>query len=96
MNNSFLKIEIIDSELVVTFEYKDLEEFKDLMFFIMSQSGLNLIYYHIEKNLVANNKNQELNVINTIIKMLNTEDAETDADSDSLDNDDFTSPYSFS
>ena len=91
MNNSYLKIEIIDSKPVVTFEYKDLEEFKDVMFFIMSESGLNLLYNTIEQDLIMKNKDQELEILNMIINTLNTNYAE----SDSSDDEDFISPYSF-
>lgn len=91
MNNSFLKIEIIDSKPVVTLEYKDLEEFKDIMFFVMSESGLNLLYNNIERDLITNNKDQELDIINMIIHTLNTDYA----DSNPSDDDDFISPCSF-
>jgi len=91
MNNSFLKIEIIESKPVVTFEYKDLEEFKDVMFFILSDSGLNLLYHTIEQDLILNNKEKELDILNMIINTLNT----NYADSDSSDDEDFISPYSF-
>ena len=91
MNNSFLKIEIIDSKPVVTLEYKDLEEFKDIMFFVMSESGLNLLYNNIEQDLIVNNKDQELDILNMIIHTLNTDYA----DSNPSDNDDFISPFSF-
>ena len=91
MNNSFLKIEIIDAKLVVILEYKDLEEFKDIMFFVMSESGLNLLYNNIEQDLIVNNKDQELDILNMIIHTLNTDYA----DSNPSDNDDFISPFSF-
>lgn len=91
MNNSFLKIEIIDSKPVVTLEYKDLEEFKDIMFFVMSESGLNLLYNNIEQDLIINNKDQELDILNMIIHTLNTDYV----DSNPSDDDDFISPCSF-
>jgi hypothetical protein len=91
MNNSFLKIEIIDSKPVVTFEYKDLEEFKDIMFFILSDSGLNLLYNSIEQDLILNNKDKELDILTMIIDTLNVDNA----DSDPSDEDDFITPFSF-
>jgi hypothetical protein len=89
MNNSFIKIEIIDSKPVVSFEYSSIEDFKDLMFFIMSESGLNLLYNSIEQNLISNDKNEEIDMLNMIISVLNSS-----IDLDSTD-DDFIDPCSF-
>jgi hypothetical protein len=89
MNNSFIKIEIIDSKPVVSFEYSSIEDFKDLMFFIMSESGLNLLYNSIEQNLISNDKNEEIDMLNMIISVLNSS-----IDLNSTD-DDFIDPCSF-
>jgi hypothetical protein len=89
MNNSFIKIEIIDSKPVVSFEYSNIEDFKDLMFFIMSESGLNLLYNSIEQNLISNDKNEEIDMLNMIISVLNSS-----IDLNSTD-DDFIDPCSF-
>jgi hypothetical protein len=57
----------------------------------MSESGLNLLYNTIEQDLIMKDKDQELEILNMIINTLNT----NYADSDSLDDEDFISPYSF-
>lgn len=69
-NNNYIKIEIVDSTPVIMMEYDGLESFKDLIFFIMSPAGLELFYNTIEKDLILNNKKDELKVLTSLVKLI--------------------------
>jgi hypothetical protein len=87
MSNGYIKIDIEDSTPFITVEYEDLATFKDLMFFILSPSGMELFCQTIEKDLVENNKADELKILNAMIKLINSQYDVVD--------DEFISPSSF-
>lgn len=65
-NNSYIKIQIVDSIPLITMEYEDIAIFKDLLFFLASPAGSELAIKTIEKNLLDNNKKEELETLNSI------------------------------
>lgn len=71
MSNGHIKIDISDSNPIISMEYSDLDVFKDLIFFISSPSGLNLFCKTIEKDLTLNNKIEELQILKAIIEYIN-------------------------
>jgi len=87
MNNGYIKIDMEGSTPFITVEYEDLEIFKDLMFFILSPSGIELFCQTIEKDLLENNKTDELKILKAMIKLINSQ-------YDIID-DEFISPSSF-
>lgn len=91
-NNNYIKIEIVDSTPVIMMEYDGLESFKDLIFFIMSPSGLELFYNTIERDLILNNKKDELKVLTSLVKLISEKD---NFINNSIDEDEFISPSFF-
>lgn len=87
MSNGFIKIDIEDSYPVISMEYDTLEIFKDLMFFVLSPSGMELFCETIQKDLINNNRTDELKILDSIIKLL--------GDQDEFHDEEFISPSSF-
>lgn len=65
-SQSYIKIQIVDSIPIITMEYEDIAIFKDLIFFLASPAGSDLALKTIEKNLLDNNKHEELEMIKGI------------------------------
>jgi hypothetical protein len=91
-NDNYIKIEIMDSTPVITMEYDGLESFKDLIFFILSPAGLELFYNTIEKDLILNNKKDELKVLTSIVKLISEKN---NLINNTIDEDEFISPSFF-
>ena len=69
----YIKIEIVDSLPVIKMEYEDVIAFQNLMFCLVSDSGFGLVYKSIEKQLLENNKKDELEVLSALISLVNKE-----------------------
>lgn len=67
MNKGSITIDIIDSKPVISIEYSDLETFKNLIFFMLSESGYELFISTIQNQLSADNKAEELAILNFLL-----------------------------
>ena len=67
MNKGSITIDIIDSKPVISIEYSDLETFKNLIFFMLSESGYELFISTIQNQLSADNKTEELAILNFLL-----------------------------
>lgn len=76
MSNNYIKIELINSNPYISMEYEDLESFKDLVFFMISQSGANLFCKTIEQELLLADKKEELKLLEFMYKILQTPEDE--------------------
>lgn len=69
--NNYIKIELQNSLPVVSMEYDSIESFQSLMFCIISESGFNLIYKTIEKDLIQNNMIDEIEILSALMSLVN-------------------------
>lgn len=94
MKKNYLKIELTDTLPVIEMNYDSIESFQSLMFCLISESGFNLVYKTIEKDLIANNKNDELEVLKLLIDLI-AENQEIPKKKQHADNFNLISPSSF-
>lgn len=71
--NNYIKIELIDSKPSVSMEYDSIDSFQRLMFCLISESGSGIIYKTIEKELINDNKMEEIESLGKLISLI-TED----------------------
>lgn len=76
MNQGSITIDIIDSNPVISIHYSDLETFKDLMFFMLSESGYELFVTTIQNQLYAENKTEELTILNFLLNYYEKDQSE--------------------
>ena len=76
MNQGSITIDIIDSNPVISIDYSDLETFKDLMFFMLSESGYKLFVTTIQNQLSAENKTEELTILNFLLNYYEKDQSE--------------------
>lgn len=76
MNQGSITIDIIDSNPVISIDYSDLETFKDLMFFMLSESGYKLFVTTIQNQLSAENKTEELIILNFLLNYYEKDQSE--------------------
>jgi hypothetical protein len=86
MNKNYIKIELSDSLPVVSMEYDSIESFQNLMFCLVSESGFNLIYKTIEKDLMIKNRTDEIEIMAALVSLVNkdVQDLAVDKRSESL------------
>lgn len=89
MSNNHVNIEIIDSIPIISMEYSNLDSFQDLVFLLFSQAGSNLLSSTLEKELLLNNKLEELKILKIIAQFINEDDIYDE------DSDQFLNPSSF-
>jgi hypothetical protein len=86
MNKNYIKIELSDSLPVVSMEYDSIESFQSLMFCLVSESGFNLMYKTIEKDLMIKNRTDEIEIMSALVSLVNKDiqDLAVDKRSESL------------
>ena len=77
MSENYIKIEFNGSKPFISIQYDSIESFQNLIFFIMSPTGTDLFLKTIEKDLVRNNKTEELETIKAFMHIIsqNQDDA---------------------
>lgn len=77
MSENYIKIEFDGSKPFISIQYDSIESFQNLIFFIMSPTGTDLFLKTIEKDLVRNNKTEELETIKAFMHIIsqNQDDA---------------------
>lgn len=73
---NYIKIEMINSKPNISIEYDSLESFQHLMFCLLSPHGFELVYKTIEKQLVENNKKEEIESLSILFELLNKDNEE--------------------
>lgn len=68
--NNYIKIELIDSKPSVSMEYDSIDSFQRLMFCLISESGFGLVYKTIEKELITDNKMEEIEALGKLISLI--------------------------
>lgn len=76
MSKNFLKIEMINSKPIISLEYDSLESFQHLMFCLLSPQGFELVYKTLQKQLIENDKKEEVESLSIILELLNKENEE--------------------
>jgi len=61
--SNYVKIEIINSIPMVSMEYDDIENFKNLVFCLLSEKGSELFMATIRASLIENNASEELYIL---------------------------------
>lgn len=72
--NSYVKIELSDSVPMVTMEYDSLDDFRDLIFFMMSPSTSNIFAATIKRDLELQQKSAEIEILDYIQGLLNSDE----------------------
>jgi hypothetical protein len=75
MNKNFIKIEIDDSAPLISIEYQNIGKFQELIFLLMSSSGIELIYQSLKKDLTLNGRVEELGILDSLVNYLSSNDA---------------------
>lgn len=73
MNTNYIKIELSNSLPVVSIEYDSIESFQNLMFCLISESGFNLMYKTIEKDLIRQNRKEEIEIMAALANIVNAD-----------------------
>ena len=69
--SNYIKIEFDQSKPFVSMEYDDMDSFQNLIFFLISPSGTELFLKTVEKDLLDNNKEEELEIIKALMFIVN-------------------------
>jgi len=69
MSKNYLKIELTETLPIIEMNYDSIESFQSLMFCLISDSGFNLVYKTIEKDLIDNRKIDELEILKLLIDL---------------------------
>lgn len=72
--NSYVKIELSDSVPMVTMEYDSLDDFRDLIFFMMSPSTSSIFSATIKNDLELQKKSAEIEILDYIQGLLNSDE----------------------
>lgn len=70
MSNNYIKIELSNSIPYISMEYDNLDSFKSLVFFMISEIGSSLFIKTIQSELVQENKSDELLILKEFAKII--------------------------
>jgi hypothetical protein len=70
MKENYIKIKFVGSTPFISIQYDSIESFQNLIFFLMSPTGTELFLKTIEKDLVEQNKSEELEIIKAFMYII--------------------------